>query len=186
MDICKKCLVGSLDEKEDTVVYTVGKNSVPVKKRSLVCNNCGAIFKTVEQELENRKAMLDRKLAYGKTLLGEEIVLFRRKYGLTQRLAAKLIGKGIIAFSRYERETSYPDKTTNKLIRLAMDIEEVAKWLATDEELQVEAINMRLHEKLGSYNIAKKITDGTIIELSNEDYKVRNAGYLINKLTHQT
>ena len=78
----------------------------------------------MEENLRRRAA---RKEHYGLFLLGEDIFAFRRKYGLTQQAASRLFGKGIIAFSRYETEKSYPDESTTKLIRAAMRRPELLK-----------------------------------------------------------
>ena len=62
--------------------------------------------------------------------MGEEILALRKRYGLTQQQASTIFGKGKIAFSRYESETSYPDKSTTRLLTLAIEKAEVMKCLA--------------------------------------------------------
>jgi HTH-type transcriptional regulator/antitoxin MqsA len=62
--------------------------------------------------------------------MGEEYLTLRKKYGLTQQMASKVFGKGIIAFSRYENEETYPDKTTSLLVETAIERPDVLKRLA--------------------------------------------------------
>ena len=81
----------------------------------------------------NLARLAARKAEYGNVLMGEEILGFRKRYGLTQKAASRMFGKGLIAFSRYESESSYPDATTTKLLRLAIDDMQVAKRLADIE-----------------------------------------------------
>lgn len=95
-----------------------------------VCPSCGAEATSAAQHSENLNRLEARKAQYGGLLLGEEIFSLRRRYGITQQAAAKIFGKGIIAFSRYENETSYPDDSTTLLLTLAIEKPDVIRWLA--------------------------------------------------------
>jgi HTH-type transcriptional regulator/antitoxin MqsA len=70
-------------------------------------------------------------------LLGEEIVGLRKRYGLTQLAAARLFGKGKIAFSRYENEATYPDASTTLLLTMAIDMPDSLKWLADKAGVEI-------------------------------------------------
>ena len=94
------------------------------------CPACSALATSAEQHTENLKRLKARKAQYGGLLLGEEIFSLRRRYGITQQAAAKIFGKGKIAFSRYENETSYPDATTTRLLELAIEKPVEMRWLA--------------------------------------------------------
>ena len=94
------------------------------------CPACSALATSTEQHSENLKRLKARKAQYGGLLLGEEILSLRRRYGITQQAAAKIFGKGKIAFSRYENETSYPDISTTRLLELAIEKPDVIRWLA--------------------------------------------------------
>ena len=94
------------------------------------CPACSALATSAEQHTENLKRLKARKAQYGGLLLGEEILSLRRRYGITQQAAAKIFGKGKIAFSRYENETSYPDATTTRLLELAIEKPVEMRWLA--------------------------------------------------------
>lgn len=94
------------------------------------CPACGAEATSAAQHAENLKRLASRKADYGELLLGEEILALRRRYGITQQAASTLFGKGKIAFSRYENETSYPDASTTKLLALALEKPGVMRALA--------------------------------------------------------
>lgn len=93
---------------------------------------------------ENLRLLRERKAGYGEHLLGEEIFAFRRKYGLSQQAAAKVFGKGKIAFSRYENEKTFPDDSARKLFQMAMHFPEVLKKLADDAGVEIPLWGMRL------------------------------------------
>ena len=103
---------------------------VVVDLLTLRCASCGAESTRSAQHTENLARLKARKAEYGGLLLGEEILSLRRRYGITQQNAAKIFGKGKIAFSRYENEVSYPDETTTRLLTLAIEKLDVIRWLA--------------------------------------------------------
>jgi HTH-type transcriptional regulator/antitoxin MqsA len=105
-------------------------NVVVVDLLALRCDSCGAESTRSAQHNENLARMKARKAEYGGLLLGEDILALRRRYGITQQQAAKIFGKGKIAFSRYENEVSYPDAGTTNLLELAIQKPDVIKWLA--------------------------------------------------------
>jgi len=94
------------------------------------CPACGAEFTSAAQHAENLARLKARKEQYEGLLLGEDILALRRHYGITQQQAARLFGKGKIAFSRYENETTYPDAAATLLLKLAIDKLEVVRSLA--------------------------------------------------------
>lgn len=144
---CRVCRTGRMSERTENSTFTVNGAEVVVPLLVNVCTSCGARLTTGTQRLENQRRLKARKAHYGKALMGEEVLAIRRKYGITQQQAGKLFGKGKIAFSRYESETTRPDITTNKLMRLAAEKADVMKWLADDEALDIPLVNLRLHEQ---------------------------------------
>ncbi len=101
------------------------------------CTSCGAEFTRSAQHNENLARLKARKTEYGGLLLGEEIFALRRRYGITQQAAAKIFGKGKIAFSRYENEVSYPDEGTTNMLELAIEKPVVIKWLADKKGVEL-------------------------------------------------
>ncbi|HAL22785.1 MAG TPA: hypothetical protein DCP40_08665 [Stenotrophomonas sp.] len=105
-------------------------NPVVVELLVMECPSCGATAASEAQHVENLRRLEARREHYRGLLLGEDILAFRRRHGLTQRAAATLFGKGAIAFSRYENETTYPDDAMTMLLWLAIEKPEVVRWLA--------------------------------------------------------
>lgn len=134
---CPACHRATLAEAVREKCFTPPGKTVSVKLRVSRCPACGMELINAEQRRENLQRLRARKAEYGPLLLGEEIVALRKKYGLTQRAAAKIFGKGLIAFSRYENEASYPDLSTTKLLKQAIDRPDVLKALADEECVEI-------------------------------------------------
>lgn len=99
------------------------------------CVSCNAKVTSSAQHSENLVRLKARKSQYEGLLLGEEILDLRRRYGITQQAAAKIFGKGKIAFSRYENEITYPDDSTTKLLKVAIQKPDVMKLLADEVDV---------------------------------------------------
>jgi HTH-type transcriptional regulator/antitoxin MqsA len=118
-------------------VYEPQGKRVEVLLHTSVCDACQAEITRPSQHQHNLQALSERKAQYGDVLLGEEIVALRKRYGLTQQQASKIFGKGKIAFSRYENETTYPDDSTRLLLMLAIESPAVLKQLADKAQVSI-------------------------------------------------
>lgn len=127
---CPACRSTSLEQVEYQREFHPRRKRVVVDLLTLHCQSCGAESARAAQHNENLKRLKARKARYDGLLLGEEIFALRRRYGITQQAAGRIFGKGKIAFSRYENETSYPDETTTRLLELAIEKQDVIRWLA--------------------------------------------------------
>jgi putative zinc finger/helix-turn-helix YgiT family protein len=127
---CRACREGVLTETTKVRKFFPNKREVAVELLTAVCNHCGTEALLSEHLKVNRERLAARKSQYGEQLMGEQYIAFRKRYGLTQQQASKIFGKGVIAFSRYENETTYPDDTSRLLIEMAMERPEVLKALA--------------------------------------------------------
>lgn len=127
---CPACRKADLQPGTWVREFHPRKKPVRVELLTSVCASCGAQATSAAQHSENLKRLKARKAHYGGLLLGEEIFALRRRYGITQQAAGRIFGKGKIAFSRYENETSYPDETTTRLLELAIEKPDVIRWLA--------------------------------------------------------
>ena len=118
---CPACRSTALEQIEYQREFHPRGKRVVVDLLALRCQSCGAESARATQHDENIRRLKARKAQYGGLLLGEEIFSLRRRYGITQQAAAKIFGKGKIAFSRYENEISYPDDSTTLLLTLAIE-----------------------------------------------------------------
>lgn len=134
---CRACRNGFLHEVQATRVFTPNETPVTVQLVTSECDNCGEQTTLHSQHVKNLAALAARKASYGDQLMGEEFVTLRKKYGLTQQKASKIFGKGLIAFSRYENEETYPDASTRLLIQLGMERADVLKSLADKAGVEI-------------------------------------------------
>lgn len=142
---CRTCRQGSLKPIERVETFhPPGVPPVEVALLAARCSHCGKETDLASQLEENLRRRAARKVHYGLHLLGEEILAFRRYWGLTQQAASRIFGKGIIAFSRYESEKSFPDESTTKLIRAAMRHPQLLKELADESGIEVPLWEERL------------------------------------------
>lgn len=128
--VCPMCNLGHLHAAERVRTFEPHGKRIEVRLQTMACDACGATVTSAAQHAENLQALASRKAHYGNLLMGEEILALRKRYGLTQQQASKVFGKGKIAFSRYESETSYPDESTTLLLTLAIERPEVMRDLA--------------------------------------------------------
>lgn len=137
--MCYACRSTDVEEVTYARTFTPRKQVVEVPLLTTRCTNCGAEFTTGRQHDENLRRLADRRKhpAYKGLLLGEDIVGFRLRYGLTQRQAAKIFRAGKIAFSRYENEASYPDDRMASLLELAIAMPAALKHLADTAGVEV-------------------------------------------------
>lgn len=137
LGLCPVCRKGRLMAALYTRTFELKGKRVEVPLQTSKCAGCGETTTKASQHRENLRALAERKAHYGKVLMGEEILALRKRYGLTQQQASTLFGKGKIAFSRYESETSYPDESTTRLLTLAIEKAEVMKWLADQARVEL-------------------------------------------------
>ena len=130
LPLCPACRKGHLHVTTRNEVFRPRGVEVVVELLSSKCDACGVQTARASQHEENLRRLAARKHHYGSVLMGEEIMALRKRYGLTQQAAAKIFGKGKIAFSRYENEVTYPDDSTMLLLRMALEKPDSLKWLA--------------------------------------------------------
>ena len=144
---CPACRKGQLESAIRVRSFQPHGKQVRVKLLTSRCPLCGAEATTAAQHAENLKRLAARKGEYGDLLMGEEVLSLRKRYGITQQQAAKLFGKGKIAFSRYETETSYPDATMSKLLALALENPSVVRSLADKAGVALPLWQARCNEE---------------------------------------
>lgn len=158
---CPACKATDLEQISYEREFRPHGKRVVVELLTSRCASCGTEATRSAQHNENLARLKRRKAEYGGLLLGEEILALRRRYGITQQSAAKIFGKGKIAFSRYENETSYPDVTTTKLLSLAIAMPGVLKTLADEAGVELPLWEARCEDegklKLRKFNQAPKV-----------------------------
>lgn len=161
---CRSCKKGHLSPVVWQRTFSPLGKLVVVELLNSECSHCGSESTSSQQHNENLASLRARKSHYGHLLMGEEIVAFRMKYGLTQKLAARIFGKKGIAFSRYENETSYPDLSTTKLLKQAIAHPQVLKSLADEEGVEIPLWTARCEDER-----RKKRTEIRAVPASTDD-----------------
>jgi len=145
--LCRACRQAEMQPATRDRVFHPRGQAVSIELLTSRCPACGSEETRAAQHSENLRRLKARKAAYGHLLLGEEICSLRRRYGITQQAAAKIFGKGKIAFSRYENETSYPDDSTTRLLQLAIEKMDVIRWLADKADVELPLWEARCEDE---------------------------------------
>lgn len=104
---------------------------VPMHFRS--CSHCGSDFAGVTESLLNKRAMMAFRKRVEGLLSGARVVQVRAKYKLTQAQAARLLGGGQVAFSKYENDDVAQSTAMDSLLRL-IEANESAFWTLVDQK----------------------------------------------------
>lgn len=157
---CRICRQGQLHPAMTEEVFHPHGREVRVELLTSKCDHCGAEITLNSQHDENLVRLAARRSQYGGLLTGEEIIGLRKRYGLTQQAAARIFGKGKIAFSRYENEVTYPDESTTKLLKQAIKRPEVLKDLADEAGVELPLWERRCEDeranKLRMFTVAPR------------------------------
>lgn len=146
MKNCPACGTGELNAICEIRTFHPPALNKPldIQLAASVCKTCGGKVITRDQRAGNLQALAERKVHYGEWLMGEEILRLRKYYGITQLQASEIFGKGKIAFSRYETESSYPDLSLAKMMSLALRDASFMRTLAAEAGVHLPLLEKRL------------------------------------------
>lgn len=115
---CPVCGKGQLKRGTRRMPYTYRGETIEVKQPGEWCDACGEGVLSPADMAVTRKARHDAIARAEGLLTSDEIRQVRTRLRLTQGQAAKLVGGGVNAFSRYERGETMQSRATDKLLRL--------------------------------------------------------------------
>lgn len=144
--VCPACDSARLTQETWEEVFHPRGREIKVSLLRWRCLKCQHAFGDLRQLRENTKRLEARKADYDGLLMGQEIVALRKRYGLTQVAAARIFGKGKIAFSRYENEASYPDEGTTLMLQAAIEMPRFIKWLADRAGVELPLWKQRMRD----------------------------------------
>ncbi|MCP4701657.1 MAG: type II toxin-antitoxin system MqsA family antitoxin [Gammaproteobacteria bacterium] len=133
--LCPVCGEGNLSMRQmKTELEYCGKQAMlPMLFEE--CDACGSeIVRDKEGRANKRTGLRFRKQVSG-LLSGEEICAIRKQYNLTQALAAKLLGGGPTAFSKYENDDVAHSEAMDNLLRLVRRSEGAFRELAAEKQM---------------------------------------------------
>lgn len=131
-NICSICLVESSIVKEDETLSYKGKDLIVRGLSFYECPECGEQFADAALDKENSILIREAKKESDGLLLSKGIQKVREHLGITQSEAAKIFGGGANAFSKYERGEVSQSEAMDKLMRAAMSVDGLFKWLCVD------------------------------------------------------
>ena len=114
--ICERAELKSRTVVE-TIRYGDGELRVPGIHVS-ECPNCKEVLVTPSQAKTNARIFADAKRAHDGLLTSAAIVSWRETLGFTQSEAARLLGGGVHAFSKYERGEVLQSRAMDLLMRV--------------------------------------------------------------------
>lgn len=151
---CPFCDSGELIEKIlSKEIELEGSIVVLVDTLFSICNNCAMETVTPHQSRINKRTIINAQKNAQGLLTAQEINSLRKQLGLTQAEAAKLLGGGINAFSKYETNSIVQTKAMDNVLRLVRDVAGAAEYLAKRENVQLRSIAPAMH-----HNVSEIIT----------------------------
>lgn len=132
---CPHCERGDLESRvvDETIRYDESDLSVPGIQIS-VCPTCYEEIVLPEQARANELRFADAKRKHDGLLVSSEIVAWRKKHRLSQAEAAKLLGGGANAFSKYERGEVIQSRAMDLLMRASQAIPAVLSFLKAEAD----------------------------------------------------
>lgn len=138
------------------------------------CESCGSEMALNEDLRFNARAMRQaRKQRHG-LLTGEEVRAIRKKLGLTQDQAAKLMGGGPVAFSKYENDEITQSEAMDRLLWLSGMFPCLIPLLATrhsvvittssQARVAIEKTSLKFNEELFSLGNLMMLNDVDLIK----------------------
>jgi HTH-type transcriptional regulator/antitoxin MqsA len=131
--LCPICGEGQVTSHCEEAEQRYGRHQgmVPLYFRS--CSHCGSDFSGKEESLLNKRAMMAFRKRVDGLLPGSRVAAIREKYKLTQAQAARLLGGGPVAFSKYENDDVAQSEAMDTLLRL-IDANDSAFWTLVDQK----------------------------------------------------
>ena len=141
--ICPHCEKESdLQRLRATETVAVRGTSIEVDVEYLKCDTCGTEFENTRDSSSLAQAYQEfRRL--NRMLQPEEIRVWRKNLGLTQRELSDLLGWGAVTLSRYENG-ALQDEAHEKTLRLAMDPHNLSALIAATPD----ALTREKHDRL--------------------------------------
>ena len=127
---CPICDRGSLHNAtvQETISYFADELTVDGLEVSR-CDTCGGETILPEQARRNERRFVDAKRRHDGLLTSDEIVRWRRSLKITQADAARILGGGTNALSKYERGEVMQSRAMDNLFRVSGRFPEVRQFL---------------------------------------------------------
>lgn len=128
--ICPVCGDGHVINEAYAESVSYADRLITYQKVTAYCEACGTEMPTPEMVKLNCRALVSAKNKADGLLVGEEILEFRKRFKISQEVAAKLFGGGKTTFSKYEADDISHNVSMDRLLRLCMNRPECIASLA--------------------------------------------------------
>lgn len=180
-DFCPHCIeITDLIVQTRVEIIPVKKENVKISAEYTKCLKCGDIFYSAEQEGNNiDKAYLIYR-ENNAILSPEEIARIRKKYNLSQRQFARVLGWSETIFSQYERGR-IPDRSHNDILVLVEEPRDLMLLFHKNNRLLKERERGEVGEKIRAVVLrgkeSFKRTEITMNETHYHSLDVNLSGY---------
>lgn len=159
--------------KEET--YTVKGETITIIARVKVCRTCKEELFDMRLDSENLKKAYDIYRKRHNIMMTEEIIALRKKYGLSQRDFANIIGCTQATVVRYEKG-AIPNETYNNILKLLANPDNMKKALHDNIEKLESIDEKKVENALRQENFCKKssIVNNSIDALMNKSADIFN------------
>ena len=180
--LCPECEKETLCEKLDKYTLNIRGEDITIPTIMYKCSECGEVFNIDTEEDIFEIGYREYRKKHG-MLQPEEIKKLRKKYGLTQKELANILGIGFISIHRYENG-SLQEKSHDTILQTLKKPKEFLELL----EKNKEKISYEKYEKVKN-KILKELNDSVFndffhiekeINLYNNEFR-GNKKFSINK-----
>jgi len=146
---CAVCAAAAVSEKAVTETVKRGRKTVHYSQYISVCGECGFESMDASQINRSRKALVAAERELIDAPLPGDIRAWRRRWGIRQDDAGKMLRVGPTAFSKYENSTLLPSGPTCQLLKLLL-----SSSVATERLAEMSGVRLQADYKL--FDVADK------------------------------
>lgn len=154
MSSCPVCGLGNIVIELSEQAFEYKNVMLTACRKDSYCDSCGTEIIDANSARENVRNIQRAKSVHDNLLSSEEIYAFRKKFHITQKMAASLFGGGESAFAKYESGDITHNISMDRLLRLSIlnphnifDLAEIAKV-----ELDKKVTNSLFQFSLENFN----------------------------------
>lgn len=148
-NLCLICEEGHLSPQTQQIEVAYRGHTDTRESRYSVCDACGSEQATAADARTNKRDMTAFKKQVDGLLIGSEVRLYRKKWGIKQDEAAKIFGGGPVAFSKYENDEVTQSEAMDKLLRVAYEVPGVFENLVANSGIMLTSDSVAVDSREG-------------------------------------
>ncbi|WP_310630807.1 type II TA system antitoxin MqsA family protein [Paraburkholderia sp.] len=164
---CAVCGEHAAVERLRAMTFAHEGKILSYEERAWVCGSCESEFVDAEQSKHNKRAAIAARNAHDGAPSCIAIRNWRKKWGLTQQEAGRLLGVGPVAFSKYENDDLVPSAPTLRLLFLVIKSDEAVRALAARVGVELGGVANQSDVTL--------IASETVIQSSSERIETKHS-----------